>query len=73
MKKELTYEIIKNAKSGDEDAIEFIMNYYEGYIITLAKRPYCDQEGVVKYYIDEDLYMTLKLCLREAIQNTKVA
>lgn len=72
-KQELTYEIIKDAKYGDENAIEVIMEYYEPYIITLSKRPYCDQEGLVKYYIDEDLYMTLKLCLREAIQNTKVA
>ncbi len=70
---ELTYEIIKNAKCGNEDAVEFIMNYYEAYIIQLSKMPYCDDRGVVKYYIDEDLYMTLKLRLRLAIQNTNVA
>lgn len=72
-KQELTYEIIKDAKNGNRDAVEFIMNYYEAYIIQLSKVPYCDDRGEVKYYIDEDLYMTLKLRLQEAIQNTNVA
>ena len=40
---ELTYEIIKNAKCGDEKAVEFIMNHYEAYIVQLSKVPYCDE------------------------------
>ncbi len=47
-KQELTYEVIKDVKYGDENAIEVIMEHYEPYIITLSKRPYCGQEGVVE-------------------------
>ena len=55
-KQELTYEIIRDAVNGDEEAEEIILDYYEPYIIKLSKLPYIDNEGEVAYVIDEDIY-----------------
>lgn len=72
-KQELTYEIIRDAVNGNEEAEELIFDYYEPYIIKLSKLPYIDSDGKVAYMIDEDVYMSLKLKLHELIINFKVA
>ena len=72
-KQELTYEIIRDAVNGNEEAEELIFDYYEPYIIKLSKLPYIDSDGKVAYMIDEDIYMSLKLKLHELIINFKVA
>lgn len=72
-KKELTYEIIRDAVNGSEEAEEFIFDYYEPYIIKLSKIPFIDKHGRVSYIIDEDIYMSLRLKLHELIINFKVA
>ena len=72
-KKELTYEIIRDAVNGNEEAEEFIFDYYESYIIKLSKIPFIDKHGRVSYIIDEDIYMSLRLKLHELIINFKVA
>jgi hypothetical protein len=72
-KQELTYEIIRDAVNGDEEAEDIILDYYEPYIIKLSKLPYINEEGNVAYVIDEDIYMSLKLKLHELIINFKVA
>lgn len=72
-KKELTYEIIRDAVCGNEEAEGFIFNYYEPYIIRLSKIPYIDKHGNVNYTIDEDIYMSLRLKLHELIINFKVS
>ena len=72
-KQELTYEIIRDAVNGNEEAEELIFDYFEPYIIKLSKLPYIDSDGKVAYMIDEDIYMSLKLKLHELIINFKVA
>lgn len=72
-KKDLTYEIIRDAVNGNDEAEEFILDYYEPYIIKLSKIPFIDNRGQVSYIIDEDIYMSLKLKLHELIINFKVA
>lgn len=37
-KKDLTYEIIRDAVNGNDEAEEFILDYYEPYIIKLSKK-----------------------------------
>lgn len=72
-KKDLTCEIICDAVNGNDEAEEFILDYYEPYIIKLAKVPFINKQGQVSYVIDEDIYMSLKLKLHELIINFKVA
>lgn len=72
-KNNLTYEIIRDAVNGNDEAEEFILDYYEPYIIKLSKVPFLNKEGQIMYIIDEDIYMSLKLKLHELIINFKVA
>lgn len=69
----LTPKLICEAISGVEDAQEKIFEHYEPYIIKLSKIPYYDDEGKIKYKIDEDIYMSLKLKLFEVMYKFKVA
>lgn len=71
--KDLTYEIIRDAVNGNDEAEEFIFDYYEPYLIKLSKIPFIDKHGQVSYIIDEDIYMSLRLKLHELIINFKVA
>lgn len=71
-KPELTYGIICAAAGGSEEAEEAIFDYYEPYIIKLSKIPYINDDGQVRYIIDEDIYMSLKLKLHELILKFKV-
>ena len=70
---ELTYELICEAVQGNSEAEELIFDYYEPYIIKLSKVPYIDNGGNVKYMIDEDIYMNLKLKLHSLILGFKIA
>ena len=70
---ELTYEVIYRAVNGDEIAQEKIFEHYEAYIIKLSKVPFYDKDGRLKYKIDEDIYMSLKLKLQEVLLTFKVA
>lgn len=69
----LSAELICNALAGEEDAQEKIFEHYEPYIIKLAKIPYYTEDGEIRYKIDEDIYMNLKLTLFEAMHSFKVA
>lgn len=71
-KPELTYEIICAAVNGNEEAGEIIFDYYEPYIIKLSKIPYINDEGQVKYIIDEDIYMDIKVKLQKLILGFQV-
>ncbi len=72
-KKDITYEILRDAVNGDSEAEEVILDYYEPYIVKLSRIPYINKHGKVLYMIDEDIYMSLKLKLHELILNFKVA
>ena len=69
----LSAKLICDAISGEETAQEKIFEHYEPYIIKLSKIPYYDEEGKIKYKIDEDIYMSLKLKLYEVMYKFKVA
>lgn len=72
-KSELTYEMICDAINGDEEAEDFILAYYEPYIIKLSKVPVISSNGQIRYVIDEDIYMSLKLKLHELILGYEIA
>lgn len=72
-KAELTCEIICEAINGNEEAEELILTYYEPYIIKLSKIPVISSNGQIRYVIDEDIYMSLKLKLHELILGYEIA
>lgn len=69
----LSSELICSALAGEEDAQEKIFEHYEPYIIKLSKIPYYNEQGEIRYKIDEDIYMSLKLKLFEVMYKFKVA
>lgn len=71
-KNELTYQIILDAINGNSEAEELIFTYYEPYIIKLSKIPVISTNGKIRYVIDEDIYMSLKLKLHELILEYKI-
>lgn len=72
-RQDLTYETICNAVKGDIDAEDAIFDYFEPYIVKLSKKPLLNENGQVRYIIDEDVYMSLKLRLHELIANFAVS
>ena len=72
-KVKLTDEIIRMAILGNEEAEEAIFDYYEPYIIKLSRVPYVNNSGRLKYEIDKDIYMSLKLKLHKLIMDFKIA
>lgn len=69
----LTYEMIGEAVNGNIEAEDMIFDYYEPYIIKLSKIPFIGDDGQVKYIIDDDIYMSLKLKLHELILGFEIA
>ncbi len=68
----LTSEMIRNAINGDIQAEEQMFSHYEPYILKLAQTPFCDESGNIKYRIDKDIYMSLKLTLHEVVLKFKI-
>lgn len=69
----ITEDMICRALSGDEIAEEKICEHYEPYIVKLSKVPFYDNDGNLRYKIDEDIYMSLKLKLHEVILKFRIA
>ena len=56
----LPFHIIKAASEGDVEAINTVVDHYEGYIIRLSILKMYDEYGQVQYCIDETLRRRLK-------------
>jgi hypothetical protein len=56
----LPFRIIKAAARGKVNAINKVLEYYQGFIITLSKRKYYDEDGNTHYFIDEEIRRTLE-------------
>ena len=65
--------MICDAINGDEEAEDLILAYYEPYIIKISKVPVISSTGQIRYVIDEDIYMSLKLKLHELILGYEIA
>ena len=63
MKNALSYKLIEQAASGDETAIDRIVEIYQPYINTLASRTLYDSEGNEYIGVNVDLrdHLTRKL------------
>lgn len=55
MRELLPYSVIKAATEGDIEAIQKILQYYQGYILKLSTRKLYDEHGYPHYWVDETL------------------
>ena len=55
MRKIIPYSTILAAKSGDSDAMTFILQHYSRYIIYYSRRTYIDSQGERYEIVDEDI------------------
>jgi len=53
--KRLPYNVIVAATDGDEEAIEKVLNFYDGYISKLSLRPMHDNYGNTYMVTDSEL------------------
>jgi len=60
-------EIYQSALNGDIGAECAILDFYEPYLIHMSRVPYYNVNGDIRYYINEELYMSLKLKLHSMI------
>lgn len=58
--KELSFNAIIRAKSGDEKALNAVIHHYGRYIRSLATRVLKDEYGNEYFYVDEDMRIRLE-------------
>lgn len=68
----LPYCTIEAATSGDVEAINTILKYYEGYIASLSVRKFYDEYNNVYYCVDETLRRRLETKLITKILDFKL-
>ena len=56
----LPFHIIKAASEGDVEAINTVVDHYEGYIISLSTRMLFDEYGQAYYCVDDTLRRRLE-------------
>lgn len=59
--------IIRAAKKCDDEAVEFVLHHFEGYIVSRCLSYYTDQYGKAHTFLDEDLRYCAKSALLSAI------
>lgn len=66
---ELTYDLIKRAVHGDQEAIEAYLLHYDGYINSLVMYDVVGLDGQIYRHIDEDMKIEVQIKLVDALQN----
>ncbi|SOB72640.1 Helix-turn-helix, conjugative transposon-like [Anaerobutyricum hallii] len=69
----LPFYIIKAASDGDVEAINTVVDHYEGYIIRLSIRKMYDEYGQIHFCIDEILRRHLETKLITKVLDFKIA
>lgn len=69
----LNFELIQSAASGDQDAINRIVDIYEPYINTLSSQTLYDRDGNEVIGVNVDLHDYLKSNLIHVIHTYKMA
>lgn len=70
--KHLPFDVIVAASYGDENAIEMILNFYDGYISKLSLRPMHDDYGNVYMVIDSELKGRIQTSMINMILNFEI-
>lgn len=66
---ELTYDLIKRAVCGEQEALEEILLHYDAYINSLVTYETNGPDGMTYRHIDEDMKVEVQMHLVEAIKN----
>ena len=66
---ELTYDLIKRAVHGDQQAIEAYLRYYDAYINSLVMYDEVGPDSQIHSYIDEDMKIQVQMKIVDALQN----
>lgn len=66
---ELTYDLIKRAVHGDQQAIEAYLLHYDAYINSLVMYDEVGPDGRIYRHIDEDMKIEVQMKLVDALQN----
>ena len=69
---DLPYPGIIAATKGDPEAMQIVVQHYEGYIASLSMRKLRDERGNIYYGIDEDIRDRLRSKLMRAVLSFKV-
>jgi hypothetical protein len=69
----ISFPVIAAAASGDVDAINAVLKYYEGYIASLSTRRLYDDDGNSYMVVDEEMRRRLETKLITKIITFKVA
>lgn len=69
---ELTYDLIKRAVHGDQEAIEAYLRYYDAYINSLVMYDEVGPDSQIHSYIDEDMKIQVQMKIVDALQNIKI-
>lgn len=69
----LPYPVIVSAVSGNVDAINKVLEHFEGFIAALSTRTMYDEQGSPHLYVDEELRRRLETKLIAKIPTFKVA
>ncbi len=65
---ELTYDLIKRAVHGDQEAIEAYLLHYDAYINSLVMYDEVGPDGQLHSYIDEDMKIQVQMKIVDALQ-----
>ena len=69
----LPYPVIVAASNGEVQAMKQVLNYYDGYIISLSKRTLYDEYGNSYICVDESIRQRLQSKLIVAVLKFKIA
>jgi len=69
----LPFPVIEAASNGDADAINQVLQHYEGYITTLSTRTLYDEYGNPHICVDEGIRRRLQTKLITAIISFQIA
>ena len=67
----LPYSVIEAARAGEADAVDRVLQYYDGYINKLCTRTLYDLDGLPHVRVDEHMKDRLQAKLTEVIVNKK--
>ena len=59
--------IIREAQKYDEEAVDFVLHHFEGYIVNRCLSSYMDEYGNTRTFLDEDLRYSARAALLSAI------
>jgi hypothetical protein len=70
--KHLHFDVIVAAADGDENAIEMVLNFYDGYISKLSLSPMHDDYGNIYMVIDSELKGRIQTAIMNMILNFEI-